>query len=68
MAHLVLLAALGHLGKSSDIELVFASMAEHFPNYAELTEEFLLTQRLIQANVVRDQLIEGLRKAGILKS
>ncbi len=67
MAHLALLAALGHLGKTSEIEPAFASMAELFPQYAEITEEFLLTQRLIQANVVRDQLIEGLRKADMLK-
>ena len=67
VAYLVLLASLGHLGDFSEIELVFTSMAEHFPKYAELTEEFVLSQRLLRANAVRDQLIEGLRKAGILK-
>ncbi|MCZ6859165.1 MAG: tetratricopeptide repeat protein [Alphaproteobacteria bacterium] len=67
IAYLVLLASLGHLGKSSEIGPVFNSMVEHFPKYAELTEEFVLSQRLLRANAVRDQLIEGLRKAGILK-
>jgi TolB-like protein len=66
VTYLCLLASLGHLNKLSEVAPVFNDMIAHFPHYAVLTEDFLMEHRLLRSKHLQNQLLEGLRKAGVL--